>query len=147
MERGLEYILSKHELQLSDMKSRCSYSVRVRIAAQLVDWRMIGHYLNFTQVKIHTIQVDNESEEQRRLALLDAWVEMEGERATYLKLAEALYEHGRRDLVEQLCKMIKRALRSDVQSKTPPRNKRRSKSNVPVASASLTSDLSKVRRP
>ena len=136
-EPSLEDVLSKHDLRVGDMMSRCSYPVRVRMAAQLVDWKLAGHFLGFTQLKLHTIQVDNDSEEQRRVALLETWAEMEGEKATYLKLAEALLEHGRRDLVEHLCKMIKRVLRSNVQSKTPPKTRRRSKSDVLVC---LTSD-------
>ena len=114
MDPTLEEILSKHELQPNEMSSRCSHSVRKRMAKQLVDWKMIGHYLRFTQVQIHAIHVENETGEERRMALLDAWAEKDGGGATYLKLAEALYAHGRRDLVEQLCKMINRALRSDM---------------------------------
>lgn len=70
-EPSLEDILSKYELRLGDVTSRCSYPVRVRVAAQLVDWKLIGHYLGFSQLKLHTIQVDNESEEQRRMSLLE----------------------------------------------------------------------------
>ena len=132
-EPRLEEILLKHELRLVDMTSRCSYPVRVRMAAQLVDWKLAGHYLGLTQLKLHTIQVDNDSEEQRRGALLETWAEMQGEKATYLKLAEALFEHGRRDLVEHLCKMVRRVLRSDVQSKTPPQTRRKSKSDIPIS--------------
>jgi hypothetical protein len=103
------------------------------MAAQLVDWKLAGHHLGFSPLKLHTIQADNDSEDQRRVALLETWAEMEGEKATYLKLAEALFEHGRRDLVEHLCKMIRRVLRSDVvQSKTPPKTRRRSKSDAPI---------------
>ena len=135
----LDDIYSKHELRLNDMTSRCSYPVRVRMATLLVDWKLIGHYLGFSQLKLHTIQVDPdyESEEQRRLALLETWAEEEGKKATYLKLAEVLYEYGRRDLVEHLCKMIRRVLRSDVQRKTPPKTRRRSKS---TSLGPLTSD-------
>ena len=110
------------------------------MAAQLVDWKLAGHYLGLTQLKLHTIQVDNDSEEQRRGALLETWAEMEGEKATYMKLAEALFEHGRRDLVEHLCKMIRRVLRCDVQSKTPPQTRRKSKSDVPISPISVTCD-------
>ena len=104
------------------------------MAAQLVDSKLAGHYLGFSQLKLHTIQV---SEEQRRVALLEKWAEVEGEKVTYFKLAEALFEYGRRDLVEHLCKMIRRVLRSDAQSKTPPKSRRKSKNDVPLP---LTSD-------
>ena len=107
------------------------------MVSQLVDWKLAGHYLGFPQLKLHTIQVENESEEQRRVALLETWAEVEGEKATYFKLAEALFEYGRRDLVEHLCKMIRRVLRSDAQSKTPPKSRRKSKNDVPLP---LTSD-------
>ena len=57
-----------------------------------------------------------------------------------IKLAEALFEHGRRDLVEHLCKMIRRVLRSDVQIKTPPKTKGKSRSTAPLPVDGLTSD-------
>ena len=38
--------------------------------------------------------------------MLDTWREREGAAASYWKLANALYQHGRRDLVEILCKAI-----------------------------------------
>lgn len=138
-EPSLEDILSKHDLRLSDMTSRCLYPVRLRVAALLVDWKLIGHHLGFSQLKLHAIQVDPDydSEEQRRLALLEVWAEGEGKKATYLRLAEVLYRHGRRDLVEHLCKMIRRVLRSDIQSKTPPKTRRTCKCN---ATGRLTSN-------
>ena len=114
-EPGLEEIIAKNDLSPSDVMTKCAYAVRVRIAAQLVDWKMIAHYLGFAQVKIHTIHVDNENEDLRRVAFIEAWAEEHGDGATYLKLAEAFYEHGRVDLVDQLCKMIRRALRSGMQ--------------------------------
>ena len=111
MESYLKEIFSKHDLQSSDVKSKCAYSVRVRIATQLVDWKIIAHLLGFAQVTIHTIHVNNETEEQRRAAFLEDWAEKNGDEATYLRLAEAFYEHSRPDLVEQLCKMIRRSMK------------------------------------
>ena len=111
MELSLKEIFSKHDLELSDVTSKCAQSVRARIAAQLIDWKLIAHYLGLTQVKIHAIHVDNENEEQRRVAFLEEWAEKNGDGATYLKLAEAFYERGRPDLIDQLCKMIKRAMK------------------------------------
>ena len=103
------------------MTSKCAYAVRVRIAAQLVDWKMIAHYLGYTQVKIHTIHANNENEEQRRTAFLEDWTDKDGDGATYLKLAKASYEHARPDLVELLCKVVRmgkrrgRVQRKDIQ--------------------------------
>ena len=99
----------------------------------MVDWKLAGYYLGFSQLKLHTNQVENESEEQRRVALLETWAEVEEEKATYFKLAEALFEYGRQDLVEHLCKMIRRVLCSNAQSKTPPKSRRKSKT-LPLTS-------------
>ena len=68
-------------------------------------WR--GGNLNIDPQKLDDIQVENHTEERRRVALLDAWDEKEGEGATYLKLAEAVHHRNRTDLVEKLCKKIR----------------------------------------
>ena len=104
----LEDLLSRHELERKDLDRRYSAEMRLEIVQLLDDWKMIGYYLGFTSQKINDIKIDNDNEEQRRVAVLDAWEQREGEEATYLKLAEALHHRGRADLIEKLCGMIRR---------------------------------------
>ena len=100
---ALEEILSRHGLEKKDLKRRYSARARPKIADLLDDWKMVGLSLGFTWQKLSDIEVENHKEERRRVALLDAWEQKEGRGATYLKLAEALYNRKRTDLVERLC--------------------------------------------
>ena len=81
----------------------CPRKVRDRIALKLEDWKMVGRCLKFPPEKLKAIDRENETEDQRRVALLDDWSKREGKGATYLKLAEVLHQRGRGDLVEMLC--------------------------------------------
>ena len=103
----LDEVLSRYSLERKDLKQKCPARVRLEIAEHLGDWKMAGRYLDIDPQKLDDIQVENHTEERRRVALLDAWDEKEGEEATYLKLAVAFHHRKRTDLVEKLCEKIK----------------------------------------
>ena len=105
---SLEDLLFRHGLEGKDLDGRYPAEMRLEITQLLDDWKMIGYYLGFSSQKLNDIEVDNCREERRRVALLDAWEQREGEGATYLKLAEVLHHQGRADLVVKLCGMIRR---------------------------------------
>ena len=72
---------------------------------------MVGCYLNLSEQDLTAVDRDNHMETWRKLAMLDSWHERdrcEGSNATYLRLADALQRHGRRDLVELLCEIVKK---------------------------------------
>ena len=56
--------------------------------------------------KLKDIEYENHTEDQRRVAMLDTWQKREGKAATYMKLASALYQQRRLDLVNSLCRAI-----------------------------------------
>ena len=105
---SLEDLLSRHGLEKKDLHRRYPAEMRLEIAQLLDDWKMIGYYLGLTSQKLNDIKIDNDNEEQRRVAVLDAWEQKEGKEATFIKLAGALYHRGRADLIEKLCGMIRR---------------------------------------
>ena len=106
---SLDDILSRYGLKRKDLEQKCPTRVRLEMAQLLDDWQMMGYYLGFNAQKLNDIKLDYVNEERRRVALLDAWEQKEGEEATYLKLAEALDNRRRADLVEKLiCSMITR---------------------------------------
>ena len=111
---SLDDILSRHGLQRECLDRECPRNVRMEIAGELSNWKMVGHCFKFPPVKIKDIERDNHSEEERKVALLDAWGQREGSEATYLKLADVLHRRNRRDLVEFLCRKIKATLQLDV---------------------------------
>ena len=102
----LNDIFSRYGLSEEKLRNECREEVLLKIACELREWNMVGRRLNVPRHKLTEIDRDNRSEGQRKLAMLDTWHEREGEEATYLKLAHALYDQGRRDLVEMLCQIL-----------------------------------------
>ena len=102
----LEDIISRYGLEKGKLQEECSQIIRLKVAAKLEDWKMVGRYLSMPSEKLKAIDRENDTEDQRRVAMLDTWHKREGEGASCLKLANALYQRGRRDLVERLCEVI-----------------------------------------
>ena len=103
----LEEILSKHGLMKNDLDKKCSPCIRNDIALKISNWKMIGHHFGIPKEKLIAIQIENRTEEERRVELLCTWSEQKGKQATYLKLIDALYHRKRCDLVDTLCGLIK----------------------------------------
>ena len=103
-EPNLKDIVARCGLTKERLQKECSREIALKVATKLGDWKMVGHYLNIPSVKQKAIECKNDTEDQRKVALLETWRKGEGKGATCWKLANALYEHGRRDLVEFLCK-------------------------------------------
>ena len=101
-------ILSHHGLTEEHLKKECPPEVRLRIAKELSEWNLVGRYLGISKQDLTAIGRQYDTEAQRKVAMLDTWHEREGSSATYLKLANALHEHGRKDLVELLCWTVKK---------------------------------------
>ena len=101
---SLEEILSQYALKATNLDRKCPREIRNEIAVKLNDWKMIGHFLDFSAEKLTSIGLENETQDLCKVALLDTWSKREGEGASYLKLAVALHRRQRRDLVEFLCK-------------------------------------------
>jgi hypothetical protein len=103
----LNDIISDHELKEEHLQRVCSQIIRLEIAKEIINWKMLGYYLNLTDPDLTAIQRKNDQEALRRVAMLNIWHEREGRNATYLRLAGALYQHGGRDLVSSLFCIMK----------------------------------------
>ena len=102
----LAEILSLHGLEESDLDRECLRQDRIEIAVKLEDWEMVGYFLDFPQEKLKDINRENQTQELRKVALLEAWGRREGKKATYLRLARVLHCRQRCDLVEVLCERL-----------------------------------------
>lgn len=100
---NLEDILSRYRLNEEDLDRECPRNVMLEVAVKLDDWQMFGYFLYYSKETLRKIEIENRTEDQRKVALLDDWRRREGKDATYLKLARVLYRRDRRDLVEFLC--------------------------------------------
>ena len=122
---SLDEIVLANGLEKRQLKLKCSQYIKLRISQEVSDWKMIGMLLGFKRARLDAIDRDNRTEGQRKIALFEAWSEQNGNEATYLKLAEVLLHHQRRDLVELLCELVKTQLQtatpiSETQSAAQP---------------------------
>ena len=102
----LENLLYRHGLKSTDLMLACPRDVRHEVAVKIVDWKMVGHCFSVPKEKLAAIDRDNETEDQRRVALLESWSEREGSEASYFKLASVLHQRNRNDLVDLLCDKV-----------------------------------------
>ena len=102
----LEEILSTNGVERRHLNRECLRVVAVKIAEKVLDWKMLGYVLGLPREKIAAIDRDNQTGDQRKVALFDEWKSIEGSEATYLKLAKALYDRNLRDIVELLCDLF-----------------------------------------
>ena len=103
----LDEILSRHGLQMRDVSRECSQGIRYEISIKIISWKMIGRLLGIPEETLVAIQVDNNTEDERRFVMLHTWHKKQGSQATYFRLMTALYRHQCCDLIELLCGMIK----------------------------------------
>lgn len=104
---SLAEIVGHYGLEKRDLELECPREIRIKVAVKLIDWKVFGAFLGFPSEKLASIDAENRTEDQRKIALLDSWHERENEDATCLKLAEVLYDRNSRDLVSQLCELTK----------------------------------------
>ena len=106
---SLNDVLAQHELEREDLDFKCPQKVRDRIAEELIDeWNLVGRALNVSRPKLRAIHRDihHPGHEDKAVDMLDAWAEEYGERATCLKLAEALNRRKKRNIIEILCSEV-----------------------------------------
>ena len=70
---GLEDIIHQYQLAEDKLQAKCSQKIRLKIAAKLEDWKVVGCYLNIPSEKLKAIECENDTEDQRKIAMLDTW--------------------------------------------------------------------------
>lgn len=101
----LDAIVRHSGVKEEDLLRECPREIRIKIALKLTDWKVFGHILGLSKEKLSSIERDNKSEDERKIALLDSWYEKESRNATSLKLAKGLRDHDRGDLITHLCEL------------------------------------------
>ena len=103
---SLEDILSYHGFQRDGILcQKCPNEIRIEIALKLENWRLMGRKgFRFESHEVSSIDEDPryKSVQDQKIALLDAWNHKHGKDASYFKLAQDLFNGGRKDLVDYL---------------------------------------------
>ena len=113
----VDSVLNYLALERKDLDFQCTPAVINRIAGEVFDdYYMIGRELGSNQLKLNTIRDLNDkfpTPELKAVAVLDAWMQERGRRATCIKLAEVLYRRNKRRAVDILGEEVTRMKRDD----------------------------------
>ena len=115
----LEQILSTYEVEGGHLNRECPRVVAIKIAEKVLDWKMLGYVLGLPREKVLAIDRDNQTEDQRKVAMFDEWKSFKGSDSTYLKLAEALCVRNRIDIVELLCNLFQSHVTTPTEMASP----------------------------
>ena len=77
-----------------------------KISGSIARWEELAPYLDLDEVEIEDIKEEHSSQKRRRQAMLGKWKEKNGTKATYRKLAKIFASQGRKNLAEELCKIL-----------------------------------------
>ena len=110
LETGLAELISSCGMKRTHLNRECPRDVTIKIAEKVIRWEMLGYSLGQQQERVQAICRDYHTEDQRKVAMFDEWRRSNGSRATYLKLAKALYDRHRSDIVELLLNMLKQSM-------------------------------------
>ena len=106
-------------LERKDLDIICPRKIRNRIADEIIEeWDLVGRELDVSDKKLMSIRDDCALTlpEKKAVAVLDAWAEEHGSRATCLKLAEALYRRKKMRVIEILCDEVTQMKRDTTMS-------------------------------
>ena len=99
--------LNNHSITLVDLQKKCTHSHAEEIARDLTEWRTTQTYLEIPEDEEEKIEANNKNDEAAmRLCLLETWLKVHSDRATYLKLFEALHLTNRTDLIEKGLRLL-----------------------------------------
>ena len=115
----LDSLLARKGLKREDLKRQIKEKQLHKIAVRVSDWKGCGPFLGISKQDIDDIECDERKTSDKRFALFIRWKRLNGEEATYLKLAEALVGIGRRDLVEDLINQMNQAQDTLAPATTP----------------------------
>ena len=90
-------------LAADELSKPCNNSIITSLADCFSQWRVISL---LSELDINDIDRNKPTEEEKRIAALRKWRDMNGSEATYKVLVDALLSSGERYQAENLCRKI-----------------------------------------
>lgn len=103
MSDTLREILAVHGLSESDLTRTVSKAHRQELTEKIVDWKTVGVALGFAKTELDIVDEQFENVEQKKTNIFIQWIVRHCDEATYLKLAQLLFDGGLKNLLENLC--------------------------------------------
>ena len=99
---NLDQILARRGLKLIDLNKTIGVTHLNRFALRVRDWKSCAALLGIEQQDVDDIDDEQKKVKHKRLALFYRWWLLNGENATFIKLANVLVELQDRNLIEFL---------------------------------------------
>ena len=106
---SIEEVADRAGTGLDILSKPCSVAVLVDLAKFCVDWRLIGRRVGLIEADLTAVNGDNRTVEEKRVGMLEKWMNKFAFKATYRALIEALLAEGRSADAIEACKVIKAA--------------------------------------
>ena len=78
----------------------------LREVSKFLQWRKVAPYLKLDDSEVEDVDLDGNSEQEKRYKFLQTWKSTFAFKATNKWLIEALLECGRADHAEEVCKLL-----------------------------------------
>ncbi len=106
MDDYLDSILADEGLSRVRLDVPCRDDHILTIARQIPRWQSLAPFIGLNELDEETIK-ESGGVEVQRIKMLRKWREKLGVGATYLNLARGLANVQRRDIIEQLCDLVR----------------------------------------
>ena len=116
MSISLSEILATHGLVENVLKRTVTKEDKLKLAKRIQDWKVVGVTLGFVQEDLDLYDDAFETDELKKNNIIIQWTVKHRREATYLKLAQALFDGGLRDLLEDLCDILTEATTTSTES-------------------------------
>ena len=109
MSTSLSDILATHGLHKNALKEAVAKEDKLVLAKRIKDWKAVGVALGFTQEDLDLYDDAFETDELKKNNIIIQWTVKHRKEATYLKLAQVLFDGGMTDLLKVLCAILKKS--------------------------------------
>jgi hypothetical protein len=140
-----------HRLDEKSDSTSAHTRTRVRIARSIGNWRTVAQFIPNIARDIDGIDNDNRGLEQKKIALLEKWVQRNGHLANYRQLAKCLYEAEDMNALDALRKELDggapQALYTTPTSSPPPAETLHAPRRLPQPTLVELTNLIKTKNP
>ena len=112
-EPTLDTILTRWCLTRDDLVYKCSDEHMNELALKIDSWESLSYFIGLSKQDVENIKDEYHGKKHmdKKMAMLRRWCEKYGKEATYLKLTEEFDKLKKRDLIEELIKLVVAAKR------------------------------------
>lgn len=105
----VEEVIAESGITADDLLKVCSPATAVKLSQVIHNWKLIGQHLGLLDVEISNIDVEYRTIQEKRVRILEKWIEKNGVKATYWKLVEVLLGLKEVQAAVVACKVVKAA--------------------------------------